>query len=65
MRLYTHASHEHISIGYDDTFYEERVSTILYGILCCFMKFYVVRFKFAYSLPEDGCMHWKPAEILK
>jgi hypothetical protein len=36
----THTSHEH-SVGYDDTFYEERVSIILYmefyAVLCHFM----------------------------
>jgi hypothetical protein len=31
---YTHTSREYISIRYDDTFYEECVSVILYGILC-------------------------------
>jgi hypothetical protein len=36
IRLYTH-TREHFSIRYDDTFYEETVSVILYGILCCFM----------------------------
>jgi hypothetical protein len=34
---HTHTSHEHVSVRYDDTFYEECVSVILYGIVCCFM----------------------------
>jgi hypothetical protein len=48
IRLYmrTHTSHQHISIRYDDTFYEECVSVILY----CFMLFYVVRFKLYIAL---------------
>jgi hypothetical protein len=40
--MYTHTSQEHISIGYDDMFYEECVSVILYeiivyAVLCYFM----------------------------
>jgi hypothetical protein len=46
----THTSHEHSSVGYDDTFYEECVIVILHGILCCFMSFYVVRFKLCIAL---------------
>jgi hypothetical protein len=63
--MYTHTSQEHISIGYEDTFYEECVSVILYEILCCFMLFYVERFKFVYSPPEDECIHSKQVEVLK
>jgi hypothetical protein len=63
--IYRHTSREHISMGYDDTFYEECVSIILYGILCCFMSFYVVRFKFVHSHPEDESIHSKPVEVLK
>jgi hypothetical protein len=63
--IYTHTSHEHITIGYDDIYHEECVNIILSGILCCFMSFCVVRFKFVYSPPEDECIHSKSVEALK
>jgi hypothetical protein len=57
--IYIHASCEHISIGYDDTFYEECVNITSHGMICCFMSFYVARFKFVYSCPEDECIDSK------